>query len=48
MSWLGVDLDILTGIAYDDDRQIVRLHAEKRYSSEPRVEITLTAIQEPK
>ena len=41
-------LDILTGIAYDDDRQIVRLHAEKRYSSEPRVEITLTAIQEPK
>ncbi|MCF8012478.1 MAG: RusA family crossover junction endodeoxyribonuclease [Clostridiales bacterium] len=33
-------LDVLNGLAYDDDSQIVSLHAQKRYG-EPRVEIEL-------
>lgn len=33
--------DSLNGIAYDDDKQIYRLSAEKYYSDKPRVEIEL-------
>ena len=34
-------LDALNGIAYDDDRQIVEVYVSKRYSDEPRVEVTM-------
>jgi len=37
-------LDVLNGIAYDDDRQIVKLYGEKKYSQHPRVEITVKEI----
>lgn len=37
-------LDSLNGIAFHDDSQIVRLVVEKRYSNNPRVELTLTEI----
>lgn len=36
--------DVLNGIAYDDDRQITRLWAEKLYSDKPRVEIVIQPI----
>lgn len=36
--------DALNGIAYDDDRQIVRLFAEKRYSSIPSMEVEVEAV----
>lgn len=36
-----VILDALNGIAYLDDRQVVRLSVEKRYSANPRVEVCL-------
>ena len=32
-------LDALNGVIYVDDKQVVRLVAEKRYSFEPRVEV---------
>ncbi len=32
-------LDALNGVVYLDDKQVVRLVAEKRYSFEPRVEV---------
>lgn len=35
-------LDALNGLAYKDDAAIVAVSAEKYYSAEPRVEITLT------
>lgn len=38
--------DVLNGIAYNDDRQIVRLYSEKLYSKNPRVEITITQLGE--
>jgi len=34
--------DALTGLAYNDDRQIWKISIEKRYSTKPRVEITLS------
>ena len=34
-------LDPLNHIAYDDDSQVYKLHVEKYYSDNPRVEITL-------
>lgn len=34
-------LDSISGLAYDDDKQITRLVVVKRYAAEPRVEITL-------
>lgn len=34
-------LDALNGIAYDDDKQVVILHAVKKYSDTPRVEVTI-------
>ena len=39
-------IDALNGIAFDDDRQIVKLTAEKLYSTEPRLEIELIEIGE--
>lgn len=38
-------LDALNGIAYDDDRQIVSLFAQKYYSDEPRVLVVLEEIR---
>jgi Holliday junction resolvase RusA-like endonuclease len=32
-------LDALNGVIYEDDKQVIRLVAEKRYSFEPRVEV---------
>lgn len=32
-------LDALNGVVYEDDKQVVRLVAEKRYSLDPRVEV---------
>lgn len=39
-------LDALNGIAYDDDRQVVELHAYKLYSDTPRAEIEIEEIIE--
>lgn len=38
--------DVLNGIAYRDDSRIVSLFTEKRYSKNPRVEITLSKLSE--
>ena len=38
-------LDILTGLAYDDDKNIVELHVTKKKSLEPRVEIEVISIK---
>ena len=38
---LKMTLDCMTGIVFEDDRQIWRLEAEKRYSDSPRTEITI-------
>lgn len=32
-------LDALNGVIYEDDRQVIRLVAEKRYSHDPKVEV---------
>lgn len=37
-------LDSLNGIAYDDDKQVVRLEIAKYYSDRPRAEVWLTEI----
>ena len=37
-------LDSLNGIAFDDDKQVVKLEVEKYYSDRPRAEIWLTEI----
>jgi Holliday junction resolvase RusA-like endonuclease len=37
--------DVLNGVAYEDDRQVTRLWAEKLYSSQPRVEITIQPLR---
>lgn len=34
-------LDALNGVVYVDDKQVVRLVMEKRYSFEPRIEVTV-------
>lgn len=34
-------IDALNGLAFDDDKQIVKVTAEKLYSTEPRLEIEL-------
>jgi Holliday junction resolvase RusA-like endonuclease len=36
--------DALSGIAYEDDGQVVKLYAEKRYGSPERTEITVEAL----
>lgn len=38
-------LDALNGLAYEDDKQIVYLVAQKLYSLEPRVEVKLEEIK---
>lgn len=43
---LKVVMDGLNGIAYPDDKQIVDARVKKRYSSEPRVEVTLMEVAE--
>ena len=37
-------LDSLNGIAFDDDRQVVRLEVSKFYSDRPRAEVWLSQI----
>jgi len=37
-------LDALTGVAYQDDSQVVRLNAEKQYGPEPGVFLTLRTL----
>lgn len=37
-------LDALNGIAYDDDSQVVELFIVKKYSENPRVEVTLAEL----
>lgn len=37
-------IDALNGLAFDDDSQIVEVVAEKYYSQEPRVEITINSL----
>jgi len=32
-------LDALNGVIYEDDKQVIKLVAEKKYSTEPRVEV---------
>ena len=39
-------LDALNGIAYADDKQVVRLVIEKWYSDEPRTEVELSGVDE--
>jgi len=39
-------LDALNDIAYDDDRQIVELHAYKLYSDMPRAEVELEELMD--
>lgn len=41
-----VVLDALNKIAYDDDRQVVEIHAYKFYGENPRVEVTLEEMGE--
>ena len=43
-NYLKFYCDVLNEIAYDDDKQITKIIAEKVYSSNPRVEITLEPI----
>lgn len=38
--------DVLNGIAYEDDNLISSMICQKRYSSEPRVEIEINQIEE--
>lgn len=38
--------DVLNGICFEDDRQIAEIVAEKRYSSIPRIEITIETLEE--
>ena len=40
-------LDALTGVAYEDDSQVVRLSAAKQYGPRPGVFISLRAFVEP-
>ena len=35
-------LDGLNGIAYQDDKQVVELHAYKKYAEQPKVEVYIT------
>lgn len=37
-------LDILSGIAYSDDKQIAKLICEKRYAKEPRTKVFISKI----
>jgi Holliday junction resolvase RusA-like endonuclease len=38
-------LDVLNGIAFDDDRQVSEIIAHKMWSNTPRTEITITAAR---
>lgn len=37
-------MDGLNGIAYDDDKQVVMIEAEKVYGNPPRVEVEITEV----
>ena len=37
--------DGLNGVAYYDDSQVVEVTAEKRYSDEPRVEVSIEIVE---
>lgn len=40
-NYLKFYLDVLNGIAYDDDNLVSSIYAEKRYSDKPRIEINI-------
>ncbi len=44
-NYLKFYLDVLNGIAYDDDKQVVQIFSEKRYSENPRVIIELEGTE---
>jgi len=37
-------LDSLNGIAYKDDKQVIRLSVEKRYAEEPSVSVWISEV----
>lgn len=37
-------LDALNGVAFHDDTQVVRMHMEKQYAEQPRVEVEIREI----
>lgn len=37
-------LDSLNGIAYKDDKQVIRLQVEKRYAEEPSVSVWISEV----
>lgn len=37
-------LDVMNGIVYNDDKQVVKITAEKIYDKEPRTEITIEEL----
>jgi len=39
-------LDVMNNVAYKDDALIARIIAEKKYSTQPRTEITIKALEE--
>lgn len=39
-------LDALNGVAYDDDKQVVRLHVEKEYGATGSVEVVIGEIDD--
>ena len=39
-------LDALNGVAYDDDKQVVRLHVEKEYGTTGSVEVVIGEIDD--
>ena len=43
---LKIIMDGLNGLAYVDDKQVVDAQVKKRFSSEPRVEVTLMEVAE--
>ena len=36
--------DALNGVAYGDDSQVTDIHARKRFSDQPRVEVIITPL----
>lgn len=42
---IKIILDALNKVAYDDDKQVVSLNAEKYYSEEPRVEVKICQME---
>lgn len=39
-------LDALNGVAYEDDKQVVILHCEKKYAETAQLQVTVTEVKE--